>query len=889
MGRILPFGGRGILFLILLAVGVFYTMNDYMIEETEWDMREVARIHMQEMADERIGRFNAVKRVLFDRLDNIAAALGRGDRAAVQGFSSIERLTSCALLSDAGTMEQLYGEPFGSLQRPQYVLDTLRQGRKLAAISRDAKQSFIVFAVPASLPMADGGMSEGILCAMSADVFLKTMNLDTNDASIFFHVIRANGDYIVRNAEALEDSYFGKLMKYATPSGMTKEEAVANLKGSIAMRSECVLDVTYDNEATGVHQRRSVLFSPIPESAWYLVTVMPYGALDTMVAKIGGARSRSLWISLTVLTAGLLLVVFLYFRAARRQMESLGEEKERAAEALREADTASQEAMRSKQEAEQARDAAEKARAEAEQAREEAENANRAKSELLSNMSHDVRTPMNAIVGMTAIATEHIDDPVRVGDCLRRITIFSKQLLGLINDVLDMSKIESGKIAMNMEPLSLRQTMETVRDIARPQAKASGQRFEIIVGDILSERVYCDSVRLSQMLLNFLSNAIKFTPAGGLVSVSLRQEESPKAHNMVRTHFYVRDTGMGMSEEFMKRMFNVFAQNDNRRIHKVQGTGLGLAITKYIVDAMGGTIDVSSAPGQGTTFHITLDLERVNEAEGEMKLPPWRLLVVEGSEDHGQAAERILTALGTQPFRCADGSMVLRQVSEAKEEGMPFFAVILDDACGIETAKALRERLRDDCPLLLISTYEREEVEEDARRVGMDGFIEKPVFKSALYATLKEYQENGRAEAIVGPPVRETKPDLAGMRFLLAEDQDINAEIAKMILEESGAQVDHAQDGKVATERFEASSEGYYDAVLMDLRMPNMDGFKATEVIRSMKRADATRIPILAMTADASAEDAQKCFTAGMDAHIAKPIDFDALKKTLMKYRKKQH
>jgi len=311
------------------------------------------------------------------------------------------------------------------------------------------------------------------------------------------------------------------------------------------------------------------------------------------------------------------------------------------------------------------------------------------------------------------------------------------------------------------------------------------------------------------------------------------------------------------------------------------------------VEAMGGTIEVDSKIGEGSTFHVVLDLERIKELTGEMRLPPWKVLVVDDDEDLCKTAALSLAELGTKPEWCLSGDDALSKVLEAHKAGADFFAVLIDYKMagmnGIETAKAIHEKLGDDVrlPINLVSAYDWSEIEDDAKEAGITGFIAKPLFKSTLYHQLKKYeegQEGAKAEAV--PLGKEASIDLSGMHILLAEDQDVNAEIAMMMLEEAGASVDHAQDGQIATELFQNSAEGYYAVVLMDLRMPHMNGFEATETIRAMKRADAGTVPILAMTADAFAEDAQKCLAAGMNAHIAKPIDFDALKRTLMKYKR---
>ncbi len=557
-------------------------------------------------------------------------------------------------------------------------------------------------------------------------------------------------------------------------------------------------------------------------------------------------------------------------------------EKERAI-----AEEAKVEAEKERSIAEAAKVEAEKERAIAEEAKEDAIYANKAKSDFLSNMSHDIRTPMNAIVGMTAIATTHIDDKERVQDCLKKITLSGKQLLGLINDVLDMSKIESGKMTLNVEALSLKQTMETMCDIVRPQIKTNGQNFDIFISNIIAEEVYCDSIRLNQVLLNFLSNAMKFTPKGGHIHIDLWQEPSEKGDAYVQTHFAVIDTGMGMTKEFQDKLFTAFEREDNRRVQKTQGTGLGLTISKFIVDAMGGQILVKSEAGAGTTFHIIVDFERVTVSEADMKLPDWKVLVVDDNEDLRRTAAISLEELGAKPETCQNGEEALQKAIEAHEKGEDFFAALvdykMDGMNGIETSKKLREILGKDVPICLISAYDWTEIEDEAGNAGITGFISKPLFKSTLYHELRAFRE-GRPRDKGDENNIDLQFDLKDRKILLAEDNDINAEIATMILEESGALIERAEDGKIASEMFEKSKEGYYDLILMDLRMPHMNGIEATEAIRAMKRSDAGKIPIIAMTADAFAEDAEKCLAAGMNAHLAKPIDVEQLKKTFARF-----
>ncbi len=518
-------------------------------------------------------------------------------------------------------------------------------------------------------------------------------------------------------------------------------------------------------------------------------------------------------------------------------------------------------------------------------ANEKAEAASIAKSNFLSNMSHDIRTPMNAIIGMTEIAIKHIDDRSRVLDCLRKITNSGQHLLGLINDVLDMAKIESGKMTLHEEDVSLREAMDTICGITRVQITEKAQHFDVSISNILCDKVSCDSLRLNQVLLNLLSNAIKYTPEEGFIHVRLWQEPSPKGDDYVLTHFSVSDTGMGMSPEYLETIFDAFTREDAKRVQQTQGTGLGMAITKSIVDAMGGTIDVESELNKGSTFLVTLDLCRGEETDAELQLPPWNILVVDDNEELCLTAAESLEALGTRPQWCTSGEAALEKVIDAHRRGEDFFAILVDyrmpGMSGIETVKKIREILGAETPIEMISAYDRSEIEEDAKAAGISGFIAKPLFASTLYHELCQFAPVS-AELSAAQP--EDEDVLKGMHILLAEDNDINAEIALMILEEYGAEADRAEDGTQAVALFEQSAPGFYSVILMDLRMPNMNGLEATAAIRAMQREDAASIPIIAMTADAFAEDAQKCLDAGMNAHLAKPIDVEQLKRTLAKY-----
>ncbi|MGN1231711.1 MAG: response regulator, partial [Anaerotignum sp.] len=485
-----------------------------------------------------------------------------------------------------------------------------------------------------------------------------------------------------------------------------------------------------------------------------------------------------------------------------------------------------------------------------EEALKTAEQANRAKSEFLSNVSHDIRTPMNAIVGMTAIAMSNLEKPQQLKNCLSKIVLSSNHLLGLINNVLDMSKIESGKLTLNMDLVSLREMMEGIIATILPQMKTKGQEFDVILKNVEAEEFYSDGIRLHQVLLNLLGNAIKFTPEGGKIQLCLFEEPSEKGTRYVRLHLLVKDNGMGMTEEFQEHIFDSFAREDNLRVHKTEGSGLGMAITKYIIDALDGTIEVKSHVNEGTEFHVTLDVERAVEREMNMVLPRWNMLLVDDDQALCESATASLQEIGLNAEWANGGKKAVAMVKERHKKNNDYQMVLLDwkmpEMNGIETARAIQESVGKNIPILVISAYDWSDIEEEARAAGIVGFIPKPLFKSTLFLHLRKYMEGADVLA------EEKNPDLEGMHILLAEDNLLNQEIAVTLLSERGALVDAVENGQLCVEKMVDSPVGYYDAILMDIRMPVMNGYEAARQIRNLERADAN-LPIIAMTADAFA------------------------------------
>jgi len=735
-----------------------------------------------------------------------------------------------------GNIETIYGDTL-QYSGPATFLETMKKGESRVAVGYNGDgEQVVLMCAPVSLSIPGMEDCVAMIGELPISYLSELLSLEEGDSLVYSFVIRKNGIFVVRDSAAVRDNYFDRIRAvYEETDGQTPEEYITELQAAMNSGSNYSTMVLVE----GV--RYHMYASSLPNSVWYLVTLMPYGALNESVESLG---SRSFAASATVCAVILLslIAVFLgYFTMNRVQVKEL------------------------------------------EKARQEAEAASKSKGEFLSNMSHDIRTPMNAIVGMTAIATAHMDDPQQVKNCLKKITLSSRHLLGLINDVLDMSKIESGKMTLNEELVSLREIMESIVGIVQPQVKAKHQKFNISIFNIFSENVHCDSVRLNQVLLNLLSNAIKFTPENGSIDVVLHQEPSPKGDEYVRIRIQVKDNGIGMSEEFRQHIFESFAREDNKRIHRTEGTGLGMAITKYIVDAMCGEITVNSQQGVGTEFQVILDLLRAEEQVEDMILPDWVMLVVDDDQPLCESTVDSLHSIGIRAEWVLNGEDAIKMATQHHKAHNDYHVILLDwklpDMDGIETARELRRQLGDDVPILLISAYDWSEIEDEARAAGISGFLMKPLFRSTLFYGLKPFADTGQIEA----SEEKTTPQFSNKRILLAEDNELNWEIANELLHDLGLELEWAENGEVCTEMFRCSNLGYYDAILMDIRMPIRNGYEATDVIRSMNRPDAA-LPIIAMTADAYSDDIQKCLSHGMNAHVAKPIDINEIARILKKY-----
>ena len=501
-----------------------------------------------------------------------------------------------------------------------------------------------------------------------------------------------------------------------------------------------------------------------------------------------------------------------------------------------------------------------------------AESANKAKTDFLSTMSHDIRTPMNAIIGLTALAEKNTEDAQFTGESLRKISLASNHLLTLINDILDISKVESGNLKLSPLTFSIVETVENLVNISQPMIKEKNIDFSFNVDRIEKEYLYTDQLRLNQIYINILSNAIKYTEPGGSVSVNLREENS-ETPGCVRLTYIVADTGIGMSPEFMESMYKPFSRQVDSRVNSIQGTGLGLAITKQMVELLGGTIECQSEQGKGTTFTVILDIKIADRQREDMRLDPLDVLIVDDDETMLRTATDTLDSLGASVEQAPGGLEALGMIEHRHLAGKDYNVIIVDwkmpEIDGLETIRRIRTEIDADVPILLISAYDWSDIEDKAKAAGANGFITKPLFRSTLYDKINNLMGN---ESKVAEP-EDDYSDLQGLHILVAEDIDINWEIISAMLSAFGITSDRAVNGRVCVDMISTAPKDSYALIFMDIQMPEMNGLDATREIRRLEGSWASSIPIIAMTADAFSENITECMDAGMNGHIAKPID----------------
>ncbi len=518
----------------------------------------------------------------------------------------------------------------------------------------------------------------------------------------------------------------------------------------------------------------------------------------------------------------------------------------------------------------------------------QARHANRAKTTFLSNMSHDIRTPMNAIIGFATIAASHIDNKDQVRDCLQKVLSSSNHLLSLINDILDMSRIESGKVQIKEQECNISELMHNLVNIIQPQVKAKQLELFIDTFEVVNEDVIADALKMNQVFINLLSNAVKYTPAGGTISFRIQQKTTFR-HGYGDYIFIIKDNGVGMSREFVEHIFEPFEREATVTQSGIQGTGLGMAITKNIVEMMDGKISVESQVGKGSAFtvELSLKLQDVEKNAAQIKeLEGLRALVVDDDFNVCDSVSKMLKQIGLRAEWTTSGREAAYRAKLACDEGDSFHTYIIDwqmpETSGVETARRIRKVVGQEAPIIILTAYDWTDIEEEARAAGVTAFCAKPLFMSDLKSALLA------ANNLVAPGEEKaaawTMADFGGKRILLVEDIELNREIAEVILTEAGFEVETAPDGTDAVAMVRESQEFHYDAILMDVQMPIMDGYEATRTIRALPRKDVKSLPIIAMTANALEEDKEAALKNGMNAHIAKPLDMDVFMEVLGRF-----
>ena len=637
-------------------------------------------------------------------------------------------------------------------------------------------------------------------------------------------MIDANGDYILKGDNFKNASFFEFYKSYNTtdPESSNKLfDRITSSTGSFSMINS--------------HEQECILaFTPVSATAgWTLLGLVPAKDLNVDTEN---------WLLIGVVSAGLLILFLcdlLYILYFNKRLQI---------------------------------------------AAREAESASKAKTDFLSTMSHDIRTPMNAIIGLTTIAEKNLGDVESTGESLRKISLASNHLLTLINDILDISKVESGKLKLSPLTFSIVETVENLVTVSQPMIKEKNIEFSFHVNHMEKEYLYTDQLRLNQIYINILSNAIKYTEPGGSVSVDLLQEESDKP-GCVKLTYVVADTGIGMSPEFMANMYQPFSRQIDSRVNSIQGTGLGLAITKQMVELLDGTIECQSEQGKGTTFTVVLDIPEADRQRDDMQLDSVDVLIVDDDETMLQITVDTLESLGASAEQAPSGLEALGMIEHRHLSGKDYNVILVDwkmpEIDGLEMIRRIRAEIDADVPILLMSAYDWSDIEDKAKAAGANSFVSKPLFRSTLYDKIND---------LIGKESRSVEPeddysDLQGLHILVAEDNDINWEIISAILAMYGITTDRAENGRVCVDMMRSAAEGSYELIFMDIQMPEMNGLDATRAIRRLENSWAAAIPIVAMTADAFSENVTECLDAGMNGHIAKPIDIKLVIKEIRRIK----
>ena len=864
----------GSLILAVILVAGTIWMGVSAKRDTEDAVRSVSLLYLDELAGR---RKQVVEENLQEKIDTIRVAIelmteeDLSDKAHMEAYQTrmkqlykLDRFafidTDGLIYSSTGTETNIaeYGIEYKALSEPEIAAIPLENGEKR-----------VVIAVPVDLTFQGKRLSDCFM-AMSMEDMLAGVSMSTNTQGATFCNLYTRDGAALSNAVlgglAKEDNLLDAVQAAAFKEPYSydafKQEFCAGLQG--------VVSFTYN----GI--RETLAYIPVSGTDWQLTYLIRESVISDRIDDISkGTVQRSVLQS--ILTVAVLLALFGYLISQNRKNNSLLLEKE-VAEAE----------IRGKQEELERRIALQTQLEEQSRALSDAlhaaEDASKAKTAFLSNMSHEIRTPMNAIIGLDNIALNDPDISDRTRDHLEKIGASAEHLLRLINDILDMSRIESGRLTLKNEEFSFPELLKAINTMFSSQCQEKGLEYQCRLLSEVDDYYIGDNMKLRQALINILGNAVKFTPEGGKVDLTV--ERKAKYDGKTTLCFTIADTGIGMSKEFLPRIFDSFAQENASTTNKYGSSGLGLAITKSIVEMMNGDIRVESEKGKGTTFAVTVtltDSARKNTDDRGEELHPdeMTVLIVDDDPVAREHAGLVLEKAGIASESAASGAEAIEMTRLRHARMEPYNLILVDwkmpEMDGVETTRRIREIVGNESAIIILTAYRWDDILEEALQAGVDSFLAKPLFAASV---LEEFKSAVKKKSSVNRQTKR-KAALEGRHILLAEDMQVNAEIMMEVLQMRQMETDHAENGKLAVEKFASHPAGYYDAILMDMRMPEMDGLEATKTIRAMDREDAKKIPIIALTANAFDEDVQRSLQAGLNAHLSKPVQPEVLFETL--------
>ena len=840
-------------------------------KDTDSAVRTVSILYLDELAGR---REQVVENNLQNSIRTINVAIDLlsdedlSDKAHLEAYQSrMKRLyelekfafvdTNGLIYTSLGTQNNVdaYGFDYKTITSPE-----------ISVLNLNSNDKKVIIAVPVNIAF---GNKTFCVCFEEIDmeVMLSGVSMDSGNGATFCNIYTTDGVALsntVLGGLSSEDNLLDAMKKAAYENGYTFESFLAQFQSG----KKGEVSFTYKDI------QETLSFAPVKGTNWQLTYLVRESVISDKIGYISSDIVQRSVIQSVIIIAVILGLFGFVLLQMKRNVKLDMERKTAEAEVRGKQEELEQRIELQKQLEEQSELLSEALTA--------AEGANKAKTAFLSNMSHEIRTPMNAIIGLDSLALRDESLSEQTREYLKKINGSAKHLLGLINDILDMSRIESGRLVLRKEEFSFSEMLEQINTMVMSQCSEKGLSFECRIKNRVDDYYIGDDMKLKQVLVNILSNAIKFTDAPGDITFSIEKTNDYQGQSTLR--FSIKDTGIGMSREFLPKVFDSFAQEDSTRKNKYGSTGLGLAITKNIVELMNGTISVESEKGVGTEFVVVVTLRNCETPHAEIdnfRAKDMHVLVVDDDPIACEHARLVLDESGVNTDICTDGKEALEMLEICHAKHEPYNLVLLDwkmpEMDGIDVAKEIRKRYSNETTVIILTAYNWDEIMDEALHIGVDSFLAKPLFASSV---IDEFLRIARRNSM-HTAGEKRRADLNGRKILLAEDFIINAEIVREIMAIRGATVEHAENGKIVLEMFEKSAPGYYDAILMDVRMPEMDGLEATKAIRALERADAKTIPIVAMTANAFDEDVQRSLQAGMNAHLSKPVESDHLYKTL--------